>query len=129
METTLFFYLADALNWVKKNTNINTDSIESGFTCFDYVPQNVFSYVLTAFQFETLRKELVWLTANDIRQLGDGAVLPNLYVINPRTPETSSLVRIVSGNDKYVKFTHVYDDSHEVYEMTNRQFVMNSQKV
>lgn len=125
----MFLFLADALRWVKENTSFNTAAIEKAFVDFEYVPQAVFGYALTAYQFECLRKDLVWFTANDIRMLGDTVPLPNLYVVNPRTPETSSLVRIVSGNDSHVQFSHVYDDRQEVFSTTNRQFVMNSQKV
>lgn len=127
--TTLFFFSADAIAWVKDNTNVNIDAIEASFEKFKYVQHSVFKNVLNVLQFAAMKCDLIWFTTGDINNFEGATELPNLYVLNPRTPATQSLVQVVSSDDKKVKYSHITDLSQEVYELTNREFILNTQKV
>ncbi len=72
-----------------------------------------------------LLNEVGWFTKNDLNAISEP--LPLIFIQNPRSEATASLVRVVGGNDRYVQFKHVYGQPEQVFEMTNRQFVLNSQ--
>lgn len=127
--TTLFFFSADAIAWVKDNTNVNIDAIEASFEKFKYVQQSVFKNVLNVLQFAAMKCDLIWFTQNDITNFEGATELPNLYVLNPRTPATCSLVQAIDNKDGKVQFKHITDLSQSVYELTNREFILNTQKV
>jgi len=127
--TVLFFHFTSAIEWIKNHTNINTEAIEKTFNGFAYVQHSVFSNVLNVLQFAAMKCDVVWFTQNDITNFEGATELPNLYLLNPRTPETCSLVKVVSSDDKKVQYKHITDLSQSVYELTNREFILNSQKV
>ena len=125
MDTIKFYIrIADAVNYLRDNFNISVEPLVNGLQGFDYAPQSVFQLGLDPMIFESLRLNTQWFTRNDV--IVSGSQLPNLHIVNPRTPETSSLVRVVSGDDSRVRYTNVFDTNQEVFETTNRQFTLNS---
>lgn len=120
----LFFYLPDAINWLKENTNFDVEPLIESLNKFDYVQTAAFGFLLSQIQCAQMINELVWYTQNDL----NGFDVPNLYIINYRVLETASLVNIVSGNDTYVQYINCMNPV-QLMQSTNRQFTLNSQPV
>lgn len=127
MNIKMYFNLEDAITYAKNILDVDLSNFLTAYEGFKYVPQTVFEYAMDFHDFQMMRLGLVWYTENDIRM--EGVQIPNLWVNNFRVPETASLVQVVDGNNKYVKYVNCYDTTKEVFTTTNRQFQLNSQQI